>query len=108
MQAYREYRHGATVGVVSGVFDPLVVETQVGPRTHGDVIVGFDDLFSPRMRQPAIADENAETARIQVPFACGGDPVIDGRDAEVSSGRCQRTPLIEAPTATERSISVNS
>src|SRR5258708_24080574 len=81
MRAYGDNRHGATIGVVARILDPLVVETQVSPRTRGDVIVDLDDLLGSGMRQPAIADENAETAGIQVPFACARDSVIDGPDA---------------------------
>src|SRR5260370_33508904 len=55
VHAYGDDGHGAAIGVVAGVLDPLVVETQVSPRTGGGVIVDLDNLLGSGMRQPAVA-----------------------------------------------------
>src|SRR5258708_9425558 len=61
VHAYGDDGHGAAIGVVAGGLDPLVVETQVSPRTCGEVIVCLYDLLGSALRQSAIADEDAET-----------------------------------------------
>ena len=109
MDAYCDNRHRTTVRVVAWVLHPLVVEAQERPAPRGKFVVGLGDLLRTRTGQLPIADENAETARVQEAFAYRRNSVPDGGDADgVFGAPPQRSPLIEAPTAAERSMSVNS
>src|ERR1035438_7122607 len=82
MQTYGNDRHGATVDVVARVFDPLVIESDVNLPQNGEAVICLDDLLRSRMREPPIADEDPETARIQILFAFCRNPIIDGGDAD--------------------------
>ena len=108
MQPHCNDRRRSAVAIVGRVVDPLIVETQLRKFEHRDRIVRLDDLLGARMRQPAVADENAESARGKVALARGGNAVVDRSQADGVVGRCQRVPCSDSPADTVRSISVNS
>ena len=82
VHAHREHGHRAAVAVVRRVGDPLVVEAHVREVQHRERIVRLDDLFSPRVRQAAIAHEQAQTTGVQIALAIGGYAVENAGDAQ--------------------------
>src|SRR5262249_39290124 len=55
---------GPGIAIVARIVDELVVERHP-PAVERQAVVGFDDLLGPVMRQHAVADQDAEAARIQ-------------------------------------------
>ena len=51
--------HGSAVGVVGRVGDELIIEAKAGRLRSRVAIIGLEDVFESRMRQLAIADEDA-------------------------------------------------
>src|ERR1700733_12937718 len=64
VQSYSNHGNRPTVTVVGGMIDPLIVQTQVREIKNRCGIVAFYDLFGTRVRQPAIANQNAQPAGI--------------------------------------------
>ena len=58
-----------TVAVVRGVRDSLVVESEAASRRGREVAVGLEDALRSGVRQPAVADEQAEATGIQEPLS---------------------------------------
>src|ERR1035438_4722860 len=77
MHAHCRARHRSAVTIVSRVVDPLIIEGEMRRFEYRQRIIAFKDLLRPGMRQPAVADENAEPAGIQIALAGGGDAVVD-------------------------------
>src|SRR5450631_2848922 len=77
MHSHREDRHRSTVAVIPWVVHPLVIEGEVDLREDGQLIIGFHNLLRARVRQFAVAHEDAQTARVEIALACGGDALVN-------------------------------
>jgi hypothetical protein len=76
VQPHRERRHRSAVAVVTGIDDELVVRG--GPqRAEWKAVIGFHDLFVARMRELAVADQDAEAAGIEIGDMWCGKAVDD-------------------------------
>src|SRR6202007_1827437 len=66
VQPDAEYRHRSAIAVVGGVADELHVPGQVQAPAEPHAVIGLRDVLETGMRQPAVADTDAETARAKV------------------------------------------
>src|SRR5579859_4552735 len=82
MHAQREHRDRAPIKVICRVRDELVVECDMRVTQHRKRVVSLDYLFRSRARELAVADQNAEAARVQIALALAGDAVEDAREAD--------------------------
>src|SRR5262245_56731217 len=81
MQPESQDGHRTTVTVVSRVVDELIVEGD-SPRLDGEAVVGLQNLLQTGVRPPSIADQDAETARVQKRLVAPRDAVDDPGDAD--------------------------
>src|SRR5258707_14545700 len=77
VQPQRHHRYRSSVAIVGWVIDPLIVDAQMRGAEDRERIIRFDDLLGTRTRQPTVADQNSESAGVQVAFARGGNAVVD-------------------------------
>src|ERR1700730_13416403 len=82
VQPHRDDRHRSAVAIVGWVIDPLIIEAQMCGPEDRERIIRFDDLLGARVRQPPIADQDAEPAGVQVTLARGRYAVVDRGETE--------------------------
>ena len=102
--ACTEDRDGTPVTVVGRIDDELIIKRH-GRSEQRERVIGLDDLFRARMRQHAVADQDAEPAVVEELLVHFGNTVDDAGEPE----RVVRpAPLLafERPAATVRSMSV--
>src|SRR5947209_3611030 len=75
VQAQADHVHRPAVAVVGGVDHELVVEGQVEVLGQRQAVVGLEDLLGARMRQLAVAHQDAEPAGVEVALAGPGQAV---------------------------------
>ena len=83
-------RDWTTIGVVSGIGDELIVESQRRPFVEAIGVVGFDDFLSPIV-ELAVADQNAEAAGGEIGAGLAREAFDDAGDADLvvrPSPRC--------------------
>src|SRR3984893_7517170 len=71
----REDRDRAAVTVVSRMVNELIVERDVGEAKYGNAVICFKDLLRPGIRQPAVADDPAQTAGGEIQLSLVRDAV---------------------------------
>src|SRR5215467_6672780 len=76
-----EYRRRATVAIVPRVGDELIVKRHA-PERYGEAVIHLDDLLRTVIRKFSIAEEQAETAGIEIGAMSIRDAVDDAGDAE--------------------------
>src|SRR5581483_11619398 len=81
VQAAREDRDRATIGVVGGIDDVLIVEGQGAPARELQRVVGLENPLR-AVVQPAVADQEAEAARSQEVAVRLREPVHRAADAD--------------------------
>src|SRR5579863_2089174 len=86
VQPHRRDRDGSAVAIVGRVIDPLIIEAEVRRGEKRERIVSLDDLLRTRMRQAAVAHQDAEAARIEVSLARGGNAVVDRGESQRVGG----------------------
>ena len=64
----RHDRHRAAVAVVGGVVHVLIVQAEVRGLGQRQVVIGLENRLRPRMRQLAVADQDAGPAGVEVGF----------------------------------------
>ena len=60
MKSARKDRYGATIGIVSGIVDELVVEGERRPLVEAIGVIGFEDLLSPVIELAVASEETTE------------------------------------------------
>src|ERR1700740_756790 len=80
MQANTKHRGRASVAIVGGIDDELIVERD--PRGKpGEAVIGLEDPLVARMRELAVANQDAQTAGIQKRLMHASDAVVDAGNA---------------------------
>lgn len=92
MHTGSENVHRATIAIVGWIHRKLVVERDVQPLTHCNVIVGFDDLFR-TIRQCAITHENAGAPLLMIVAVRLRDRVNDAGERKRVVGTVPRLTL---------------
>jgi hypothetical protein len=78
----RESIHRATVGVVAGIIDELIVERDFGRVGDGIAVIGLDDSFEAVVWQCAVADQDAKAAGGEIGLVVGSKTVDDAGNAD--------------------------
>jgi hypothetical protein len=77
VEASCESIHRATVGVVCGIGDELVVERNLCRVGGGIAVISLDDLFEPVVGQCAVSDQDSQaTGSTAVVAAAGSNPIF--------------------------------
>src|SRR5581483_12451772 len=80
VQANTENRGRASVAVIGGIDDQLVVERDLRGKP-GKAVIGLEDAFVARVRQLAVADQDTEAAGVEKRLMNIGDAVVDAGNA---------------------------
>jgi hypothetical protein len=74
--------HRATVGVVAGIGDELIIEAQLDRRIQRIAVIRLENLLQAVVRQLSVADEDAEPAGVEEGDVGAGDSVDDPGNAD--------------------------
>src|SRR5262249_36975978 len=77
----RYYRDGPSISIEGRINDELVIGRQL-PRAERNSIIALHNRLDAGMRQLTIADEDSESARLQVPAMCIRDGIEHRRNPE--------------------------
>ena len=75
VQPQAEDRDGTAVAVVGRVLNELIVGGEMREARQADIVICFEDLLGPGIRQLTVADDHAEAARGEVQFSLVRDSV---------------------------------
>src|SRR5216683_5633077 len=89
VKSARKDRYGATVGIVSGIVDELVVEGKRCPFVEAVSVIRFEDFFSPIV-ELAVADQNTQTSGGEISARFRRETFDDTRDTDFIVGPSPR------------------
>src|SRR5262249_42960055 len=78
--SYDRYR--ATIAVVGGICDPLVIGREPEPIGESHAVIRFENVFGRIVRKLPIADEDAETASRKISARVIGQAVCNESQSE--------------------------
>jgi len=81
MQAHAEHRGRASVAIVGGVYDELIVQRDLRGEP-GKAVIGLEDSFIARVWELPVADQDPKPASIEKSLVNVGDAVDDAGDAK--------------------------
>src|SRR5579883_830474 len=80
VQANTENRGRASVAVIGGIDDQLIVERDLRGKP-GKAVIGLEDAFVTRMRQLAVADQDTKAAGVEKRLMNIDDAIVDAGNA---------------------------